>query len=158
MTSEPRPTIDELIEASSLGTPEAKAHRESVPDEVARRIVERSREIGPDLRPCICPSVVNTDVPPVLIHGLPLAVKGCPQHVYRYAFQQHAAVLWPDDPENAKLAGEDRICGNEREPDGEPCVGWLRFKPGDVQAKCTVCGGWEGRYARTAESLESPAS
>lgn len=34
-----------LIEASSLGTPEAKALRESVPDEVVDRIMARYREI-----------------------------------------------------------------------------------------------------------------
>lgn len=37
--------ISELIEASSLGTPEAKALRASVPDEVVRRVLARSREI-----------------------------------------------------------------------------------------------------------------
>lgn len=36
--------IEELIEASSLGTPEAKAARESVPIEVAQRIVARAKE------------------------------------------------------------------------------------------------------------------
>lgn len=40
-----RRRIEELIEASSLGTPEAKALRDSVPDEVAKRIVARSKEI-----------------------------------------------------------------------------------------------------------------
>jgi hypothetical protein len=35
---------DRLIEESSLGTPEAKALRESVPDDVARAIVERSKQ------------------------------------------------------------------------------------------------------------------
>lgn len=35
--------ISRLIDASSLGTPEAKSARDSVPDEVARRLVERSR-------------------------------------------------------------------------------------------------------------------
>lgn len=40
-----RERIDALIEASSLGTPEAKALRESVPDERAAAIVERSKEI-----------------------------------------------------------------------------------------------------------------
>lgn len=38
--------IEALIEASSLGTPEAKALRESVPVEVARKVVARSKEIG----------------------------------------------------------------------------------------------------------------
>lgn len=37
--------IKELVEASSLGTPEAKALRASVSDEQARRIVERAREL-----------------------------------------------------------------------------------------------------------------
>ena len=36
------PSIEELIEASSLGTPEAKALRASVSDEDARRVVERA--------------------------------------------------------------------------------------------------------------------
>jgi hypothetical protein len=38
--------IDQLIEASSLGTPAAKALRDSVPIETARTVVARSREIG----------------------------------------------------------------------------------------------------------------
>ena len=38
------PDIEALIEASSLGTPTAKALRASVPVEVARRIVARSKE------------------------------------------------------------------------------------------------------------------
>lgn len=38
--------IERLIAASSLGTPEAVALRESVPDEVAARIVARSKELG----------------------------------------------------------------------------------------------------------------
>lgn len=41
-------TIEDRIEASSLGTPEAKALRDSVPDETARRIVARSKEIAGD--------------------------------------------------------------------------------------------------------------
>lgn len=40
--------IDRLIEASSLGTPEAKALRASVPEDVARAIVARSKELGAD--------------------------------------------------------------------------------------------------------------
>lgn len=40
------PTIDERIEASSLGTPEAKALRDSVPEDVGRAIVERSEQFG----------------------------------------------------------------------------------------------------------------
>lgn len=40
-----RATIEELIEASSLGTPEAKAIRDSVPVERAREVVRRSREV-----------------------------------------------------------------------------------------------------------------
>jgi hypothetical protein len=39
------PSIGDLIEASSLGTPGAKALRESVPDEVVDRIMARAREI-----------------------------------------------------------------------------------------------------------------
>lgn len=38
--------IEQLIEASSLGTSEAKALRARVPDETARAIVERSKQIG----------------------------------------------------------------------------------------------------------------
>jgi hypothetical protein len=43
--------IEALIEASSLGTPEAKAHRESVPDETVRRILARSRQISDEAKP-----------------------------------------------------------------------------------------------------------
>lgn len=39
-------TIEELIERSSLGTPEAKAIRESVDPERARHVVEASRLLG----------------------------------------------------------------------------------------------------------------
>lgn len=42
MTDPDRARIETLIEASSLGTPEAKALRESVPDDVAAAIVARS--------------------------------------------------------------------------------------------------------------------
>lgn len=68
----------------------------------------------------------------------PVAVEGCPAHQARRGYQQFVRRMEPD---------EQRICGNEREPDGERCVGWLRFRPGYAQAKCTVCGGWEGRFA-----------
>lgn len=40
------PFIYDLVEASSLGTPEAKALRDSVPDEVVDRIMARYREIA----------------------------------------------------------------------------------------------------------------
>ena len=40
--------IRELIERSSLGTPEAKALRASVPEEVGRRVVERAKELVDD--------------------------------------------------------------------------------------------------------------
>jgi hypothetical protein len=39
-----RPTIEELIERSSFGTPEAKAFCESAPPEFVRAIVERVRQ------------------------------------------------------------------------------------------------------------------
>ncbi len=38
--------IEELVERSSLGTPEAKAARARVSDETAKRIVDRAAEIG----------------------------------------------------------------------------------------------------------------
>lgn len=41
-----KPSIEDLIEASSLGTPEAKALRESVSPEAARAIVEASKRLG----------------------------------------------------------------------------------------------------------------
>lgn len=41
-----RPSITDLIEASSFGTPEAKVLRESVSDEDARRVVARAKQIG----------------------------------------------------------------------------------------------------------------
>ena len=43
--------IRELIERSSLGTPDAKALRASVSDETARRIVERAKELAADSAP-----------------------------------------------------------------------------------------------------------
>jgi hypothetical protein len=42
----PQPTIEELIERSSLGTPAARAARESVDPALARRVVEASRLYG----------------------------------------------------------------------------------------------------------------
>jgi len=42
--------FDQMIEASSLGTPEAKALRDSVPDHVARQIVERSKQVDAEVR------------------------------------------------------------------------------------------------------------
>lgn len=41
----------------------------------------------------------------------------------------------------------DAPCDNEREPDGGPCGGTLRFGPWEVQAQCDTCGGWTGRHA-----------
>lgn len=38
-------SIRELVEASSLGTPESKAARESVSDETAQRVVARAKEL-----------------------------------------------------------------------------------------------------------------
>ncbi len=38
-------------------------------------------------------------------------------------------------------------CRDTREPDGDICPGEVRYGPGDVQAQCTVCRGWRGRYA-----------
>lgn len=38
-------TIEELVEASSLGTPEAKAARASVTDEQVARVMARLREL-----------------------------------------------------------------------------------------------------------------
>lgn len=46
---------------------------------------------------CICPHVLNPDAPIELLDGIPRAVEGCPAHRVRYAFQQKAAELWPDD-------------------------------------------------------------
>lgn len=43
-----RPPIADLIEASSLGTPEAQALRESVSLEDARRVVERAKRMAED--------------------------------------------------------------------------------------------------------------
>lgn len=44
--SESRKRIEELVERSSLGTPEAKALRASVTDEEAARVVQRARELA----------------------------------------------------------------------------------------------------------------
>lgn len=44
--------IEAKIEASSLGTPEAKALRDTVSDEHAARIVQRAKELG-EVR-CAC--------------------------------------------------------------------------------------------------------
>jgi hypothetical protein len=68
----------------------------------------------------------------------PRVVEGCLAHQARGVVQQFELRL---------ESSESRICGNEQEPDGERCIGWLNFAPGDVQTKCTVCGGWEGRWA-----------
>lgn len=43
MSAEENPRMAELIEASSLGTPEAKRLRESVPAEVGAEIVRRAK-------------------------------------------------------------------------------------------------------------------
>jgi hypothetical protein len=41
-----QPSIEELVEASSLGTPDARAARDSVPSALAAAIVARSKVIG----------------------------------------------------------------------------------------------------------------
>lgn len=46
MSEKERPSIEELIEASSFGTPEAKAARESVSPEVGRAIALAARYYG----------------------------------------------------------------------------------------------------------------
>ena len=48
---DPRPDIEELIDRSSFGAPEAKAARASVSDEVAARVVARSKELRADAPP-----------------------------------------------------------------------------------------------------------
>ncbi len=51
----PDSSIEELIEASSLGTPAAKAIRESVPVEAAQEIVRRAKALAHGgLDPCTC--------------------------------------------------------------------------------------------------------
>lgn len=45
MKTDDRSNIEDLIEASSLGTPEARAARESVSPEHAREVVQRSKEL-----------------------------------------------------------------------------------------------------------------
>jgi hypothetical protein len=42
--------------------------------------------------------------------------------------------------ENVRAA----LCDNYREDVDRECRGFLRFKPGDVQAQCPECGGWTG--------------
>ena len=48
------PDISELIEASSLGTPGAKAARASVTDEQAQRAIDRANEIEASSEACYC--------------------------------------------------------------------------------------------------------
>ena len=51
----PDPSIEDLIEASSLGTPEAKVLRDSVPAEQVRRVVELARLLAdPSVRLVRC--------------------------------------------------------------------------------------------------------
>jgi hypothetical protein len=38
-------------------------------------------------------------------------------------------------------------CENEREPDGDRCVGTVGFEPWAAQGRCDTCGGWVGRQA-----------
>lgn len=45
MSAHKKPSIEDLVEASSLGTPEAKAARESVTDEQVARVVARMKEL-----------------------------------------------------------------------------------------------------------------
>lgn len=90
---------------------------------------------------CICDPTDLFEPP----YPMPRAVKGCPAHQIRRMAQQFSMRM---------DSAESRICGHEQEPDGERCVGWLRFEPGDVQAKCTACGGWEGRFARQQETTK----
>lgn len=52
--------------------------------------------------------------------------------------------------------GHQRACRNEVEQvDGSAprCTGTLTFHPGDVQAACDTCGGWEGVDAPGHEPL-----
>jgi hypothetical protein len=46
-----------------------------------------------------------------------------------------------------QAGGSVRFCQNEREPDGEPCPGFVRYAPYQPQGRCDVCGGWMGLYA-----------
>lgn len=46
----PKPSVSELIERSSLGSPEARAVRQTVPPTVAARLVARSAARGARLR------------------------------------------------------------------------------------------------------------
>jgi len=82
--------MDELIEASSLGTPAAKRLRESVPAEVGKAIVQRAAElradgvvyIGPADSPAI-PGHIPPGFEPVgVIHPAPPADEPPPECVY----------------------------------------------------------------------------
>lgn len=74
--------IAELIEASSFGTPAAKALRESVDEETAQRIVDRANQLRDTTQPaeCICfpaePANMGGPNPCCPQHGDPEQLRG----------------------------------------------------------------------------------
>lgn len=55
--------------------------------------------------------------------------------------------LGTERPIGAFGASFEVPCDDETEPDGERCTGVVRYGPDDPQARCSVCGGWRGRFA-----------
>ncbi|MEU0078440.1 hypothetical protein ABZY58_11135 [Micromonospora tulbaghiae] len=132
--------VRRLIDASSLGTPTARALRGSVPDDVAARIVERSKEIGAAIdraTPCLAPDVDHYSKQSQQLNGKPVHTIRGPQWVL------DGCDLWycptSGDVKCGQHRGFDVCCDryDQHQPvrtmpsDGAPDSLWLEF-PGPL--------------------------
>jgi hypothetical protein len=74
---------------------------------------------------------------------------------------QEALIVRGDGPGYARDVFPEAFevpCPDQTEPDGEGCTGTVQFRPGDPQARCSVCGGWMGREAPGTEQARKDAA
>lgn len=90
-----KPRLAELLEQSSLGTPEARALRATVSDEHAARIVQRAQEIEAEMAPC-----ATCGGPVELADGQGICVSGS------YLPHSPATRVTPPGQETHSLTGE----------------------------------------------------
>lgn len=65
-----------------------------------------------------------------------------------YVLQALADAGWRPPSADPVYADVIVPCRDTREDlDGALCTGEFRYGPHDIQAKCTACGGWRGRWA-----------
>lgn len=102
--------IDELIEKSSLGTPEAKAVRASVSDEDVQQVIDRLKVMEPDCTPSGCQCSCHRPGNGMTVTHLVACCDQPPAPVERFGLK-----LMPEDFDQLGEA-LDRITEAERRP------------------------------------------